>query len=352
MFVLRFLMKPGLLLVALSLLVTGCLEREETIRVDRDGSVEMRVELNGDPGDFVAGDALPTEATGWEVQDRIETDEDGDDTQHRIAARKFRPGQPLPDSYVDPDDPQYGIAVMFPTTLNIERRRDGTYYHFKRVYESRAQARYSIHQELLKNQLDALKQLGGKAPEELTEEERQRVISVLRTLEALKQAEYVAAGVAALEEEWPQDYGLLLRRVLLDHFASADVAQVVELLGQPQSPERNDAIDAFGTELIESVRDVLRRQMQELRVPAAQVELFFTAYDEEEARRAVTEDIEDEAWEVRMELPGEIVAHNGTSVDGRFVVWEFPGKAMFDRDHVLMASSRVKRGADRHEDTE
>ena len=50
-----FAIRPSaasLLLVATALLITGCLERKETIRVDRNGSVTMRVELEGDPSDF------------------------------------------------------------------------------------------------------------------------------------------------------------------------------------------------------------------------------------------------------------------------------------------------------------
>lgn len=338
----------GLLFAAVVLLVPGCLKRKETIRVARDGSVQMRVELEGDPGDFSKGDVVPAERTGWKTQDEIVTDKDGKEKQHLVATQRFASGRSLPDSFADPRGPQYGVALMFPTALDIERRSDGTYYHFKRVYESRTHAPYSIHHELLKNELDALKELGGKEPEELTDQDRRRVISVLRTLEALKQVEYVAAGVAALEDQWPQDHGLLLRRATLDHFENADVEQVVELLGEPQTPERDAAIDAFGVELVATARDMLRRKMQELHVPSSQIELFFVAYDEEEARRAVTEDLDDEHWEVRVELPGEIVAHNGTGVDGRFVVWEFPGKVMFDRDHVLMVTSRVTRGASRH----
>ena len=85
----------------------------------------------------------------------------------------------------------------------------------------------------------------------------------------------------------------------------------------------------------------------ELRVPPHQIELFFEAHDEEQARRAVTEDLNDETWEIRVELPGEIVAHNGTDRDQQGVIWGFPGKALYDRDHVLMVTSRVSRGAGR-----
>jgi len=334
---------PGLLLATMLLLIPGCLERKETIRVDRDGAVRIRVEVDGDPGDFTGGDALPNKRTGWKTQDEIETDDNGKEIKHRVATRRFAAGQPLPDSYADPDGPQYGIALMFPTTLEIERRPDGTYYHFKRVYEARAEARYEVYRELLKDIFKELDELAGKDPAELTDEQRTRLVEILRLLEALKQAEYVVAGAEALEDEWPQHYGLLLRQAL----QRADAAELAELLGQPNTPERNDAINTFGDELIVAVRDVLREELVELRVPRDQIELFFAVHDEEEARRAVTEDLEDETWEVRVEMPGEIVAHNGTDRDETGVIWGFPGKALYDRDHVLMVTSRVTRGAGR-----
>jgi hypothetical protein len=336
-----------LLLASVLLLIPGCLERKETIRVDRDGAVRIRVEIEGDPGDFVSGDALPDEHTGWKTRDEFEADDDGKEKQHRIATQEFAAGRPLPDSYADPDDPQYGIALMFPTALEIERRPDGTYYHFKRVYEARAQARYTVHRELFKQIFKELDELAGKDPAELTDEQRTRLVEILRLLEALKRAEYVMAGAEALEDEWPQDYGLILRQALMDHFQRADTAQLVELLGQPDSPERNDAINTFGDELIAAARDVLRQELVKLRVPPHQVQLFFAAHDEEQARRAVTEDLEDETWEIRVEMPGEIVANNGTDRDETGVIWAFPGEVMYDRDHVLMVTSRVTRGAGR-----
>lgn len=331
----------GALVAAVAVLVPGCLERKETIQIDRDGSVRMRVELTGDPGDFASGDALPDRRSGWKTEDEFETKDNGDQEQRRIATREFGAGAPLPDAYVDPDDPQYGIALMFPTTLEIERRPDGRYYHFKRVYEARAQARYQIHRELLEDAFAKFGELADKNPAELTDQERKDLVNLLRTLEILKQAEYVAAGAAALEDTWPQHYGLLLRQALFEYFHSIDVSLLVDLLAQPDTPERNAAIDEFGEGMVAGTRDVLLGKLRELRVPRDEIELFLAAHDEEGARRAVTEDLPDEHWRVRVEMPGEIVAHNGDDADEHGVVWEFPGKVMHDRDHVLMVTSRV-----------
>jgi hypothetical protein len=92
---------------------------------------------------------------------------------------------------------------------------------------------------------------------------------------------------------------------------------------------------------------VLHRELAELDVPPRQVGLFFQAHDEELARRAVTEDLDDETWEIRVEMPGEIVAHNAPNIDKAGVTWAFPAKALYDRDHVLMVTSRVARGGER-----
>ena len=228
--------------------------------------------------------------------------------------------------------------------VEIERRPDGTFYHFKRVYEARAQARYQIHRELLEDAFKKLGELTDKGPAELTDQERNDLVDLLRTLETLKHAEYVAAGAAALEDAWPQDYGLLLRQALFDYFNSVDVSLLADLLAQPDTPQRNAAIDELGEEMLAGTRDALLGKLRELRVPRDQIELFLAAHDEEEARRAVTEDIADEHWSVRVEMPGEIVAHNGDDADEQGVEWKFPGKVMHDRDHVLMVTSRVPRG--------
>jgi hypothetical protein len=334
-----------LLLASAVLLMAGCLERKETIRVARDGSAEIRVEITGDPGDFSTGDALPERRAGWQTRDWTTTDDEGEKEQHREATLRVAAGRPLPDSFVDPSDPNYETALSFPTELVIEQRPDGTYYHFKRVYIGREHARYEYYRQTLQENSPAMKQISQQGLEELNDQQRAEVIGVLRVIEGLKHAEYVRAGVEALEEHWPQHYGLILRRAVLGHFENEDLEPVMQLLAEPASPERDAAIDEFARRVIDAVPEVLREQMKELRIPRRQIDMFFAGYEEEEARRAVTEDLGDDKLEVRLALPGEIVAHNADEVDGEFAVWHVPGEALFDRDVVLMATSRVARGA-------
>ncbi len=330
-----------IVLALIALALPGCLERKETIRVHRTGAVDLEIEISGDPADFASGDALPEEAGGWTVQkDETQTDEQGRQTRNRTARMSVRGGQPLPDTFARPDGPEAATALRFPTEVRIEKRPDGTYYHFRRVYQPREGARYDYYTRLFQES-GAFKQIQGKDPADLTDEEREQLLRQLRVLEALKHCEFIRAGVAAREEPWPQHYELLLRRALLEHFEKADLTPVLELLRQPQSEERDAQVNRYGEELIEASRDTLRAQLEELRVPRREIEAFFEAYDEEQARRAVTEDLGDERFVVRLELPGELVAHNGDSVNDGVVEWEFGGQALLDREHVLMATSRV-----------
>lgn len=328
---------------AATLLLAGCLERKEIIRVHRDGAVDFKVELSGAPDEFAAGgDALPTERSGWDVEDRIETDKDGKERQTRVATRHVGARRPLPDSYAEERSREYETSLRFPTEVTVEPREDGTYYHFRRVYEPRESARFEYYSKMLEES-GALKEVSGKDPEELTDEQRENVLRALRMVEAHKRAEFVRSAVESLEPPWPQDYALRLQRALLDHFAQTDLEHVLELLRQPQSAERDAQVNQFGEELIAGATRALEGELRELRVPRRQTDAFLDAYQREEKRRKVTEDLGDERWTVRVELPGELVAHNGDEVEDGFVVWHFPAKAIMDREQVLMATSRLPR---------
>ncbi|GMU81378.1 MAG: hypothetical protein AMXMBFR47_12490 [Planctomycetota bacterium] len=337
--------RTALVLVAATaaLLATGCLERKETIRVGRDGSVKMLMTIKGEPSDFESGDALPQRGSPWKVEeDRIESEPDKNDVRVRVASFDGRKGEPIPDSFVDERDPNYETCLRFPTTVNVERRSDGEYFHFNRRYLARQEARYAIWNEPLKQSID---KFAGKDPADMTDEERRELVGTLRAAESMKRAEMVLGAVETMEEEqkWPQDYGLRLRRVVLDTYENVNMDDIVTLMGSPAGEDRDTAINAFGAELVEKVGERMRKELRELHVSSGDAERFFDAYAAEEARRSATEDLMDETFRVELELPGDVVAHNATSVEDGKLIWEFPGKSLADRDHVIMATSRISR---------
>ena len=71
------------------------------------------------------------------------------------------------------------------------------------------------------------------------------------------------------------------------------------------------------------------------------MQAFFDGYALEKKRREVTEDLQDEKFEIRIQMPGQIVAHDGDEVEGSTVTWKFDGKAMNDRPQTVRVTSRV-----------
>ncbi len=327
-----------------ALLAAGCLERKETIRVAHDGSVVLRVELQGDPADFAEGDALPTAAGGWTILDqRTEVGRQDRRTEHRVAEKACPPGTALPDAYAAADDPAGAMILRFPTTLTIEDRPDGRYYHLRRAYQRREEARYQVVRELHAELFAEIQKLVERDPADLTDADRAKLVTAFKLAECGKQVEYVAAGAEALSRVWPPHYGLLARQALVDHFESVDVPAVVALLQKPAGPDRDREISALGERVINEGRAAVRAALARLAVPETEMEAFFAAFDQEKTRRAITEDLSDESWTVTAEMPGEIVASNASRVVGNKAEWSFNGKVLHDRDHVLLVTSRVPR---------
>ena len=327
-----------------SLISTGCLERKETISVRPNGMSRIEIEISGDTSDIDGPDALPTRELGWRIEREDQTTDDGKEKTTLVARRQLNADDEWPDSFAAPDDAQYDAALRFPTSLTIERRRDGTYYHFYREYEPREHARYQYYADRLKKFTDQLS-ANGRSFETMTSDERRNVVDLMAQNEAMKHVQYAQAGIDALAEQWPQDFGLELQQAVREHFARADLGALVDLLAEGESDERDAAIQRFADETIAAVPRVLEETLARLSVPRNEIAAFFTEYDAEQARHAATEDLADERWEIRLELPGELVAHTGDRVEDGQVVWEFEAEALFDRRTIVAATSVVRRGS-------
>jgi hypothetical protein len=57
----------------------------------------------------------------------------------------------------------------------------------------------------------------------------------------------------------------------------------------------------------------------------------------------VTEDLGDENFIVRVEMPGAIVKSNAEIVEGNRVEWRFNAEKFRDTDHVLCVTAKLAR---------
>ncbi len=329
----RTWMTVGVLLAA-AVSLTGCLEREEKIVVRRNGSMQMEVTFKGAVGEFSGPAAMATREGGWAVEFEDQEKEDGETERTLRGRQAFRPDE-WPDTFATGDD--VDVALRFPTTLTIERRRDGVYYHFERTYEPREMARYKRHQEMFGKLWQ--EKLGETEFAEADPVQQREAVGLLRDYELARQMEYVEAGLAEMKEVWPLDLRLDARAEFRGPYVAAELDEVVGMLSRPDA---GPDLEGFSAELRAAAREAMADLLQERRVPRREVDEFFSAIDFEARRHEVTEDLSDESFQISVQLPGRVIAHDG-ELDGKAVKWSFVGEALMDRTHVLRATSVERR---------
>jgi hypothetical protein len=344
---------PMLARVALSVLcvlcatLAGCLERFEAITIKPDGSVLLRSEFRGTPEDFKkTADALPDASTGWTITtERTEQDKDGKPRQIRIAELSLTPGAAFPDSYAPAKDPRNASALKFPTTFKTIRTDAGTRFEFSRTYERRDEAVYSYLRKKLM-ETDQFKALQSKDPSTMTPEQRTTLLRTFAHLESDKYARSIEVGGRALvaDGSWPQHIPLQLRASALKYGETFDIAKADTLLRQPETPERDAQLNAIASEFSSGLDGAMKAEMTRLSIPEDQQGRFNRIAQAERTMRAATEDLADEKWEVRLTMPGTLIAHNADRVENGVLVWEFSADAIMDRDQVIKASSIVPSG--------
>lgn len=355
-------------------LTTGCIRRTEVVLIHPDGRLDLAVVFEGDVEDVTRGSAAPAGSAGWSVRDKVETDQEGRKKMLVAATRRVHASAAIPDTYMENPASSDGQDLHFPTTVRVERRADGVYYHFRRVYEARVWARLDYGRQQIMEQ-DSIKSARSKAPKDLTEDERKALAEAI----VKGQAEHVRAMFALAFEragaDIPQDAQLAaMQSVHTVYLAEALMEQVMAIVS-PETQPADDEGDRLEQELrLESLKNV-ERTLEAAKVAPAEVGKLLAAYEHIEATYKLTEDLNDEEWVVAVAMPGTIVAHNAPSSGHakalekdllkqfeafpelsklvhdyaradfapgyQQVGWKFDGEALHDRDVVLMATSFV-----------
>ncbi len=331
---------PALLLIA----AAGCIERTETITVREGGSARIEVAIKGDPGDVKEGEALPSAESGWEVTDRTEKDDAGKETLTRSATREVAAGAAIPASFAAEGGRAAQLGLAFPTTVTLDRREDGTYYHFRRAYARRAWWPVEfLRQEFFET--DDIKAILAKDPKTLAEAERTRLVQALVEYSAQEIGMFVQTAAEALPEPLPQLAFLKARAHAQAVYRDSKLAdRVVALLTSDAKAD----LGPLEQEVRRGVRDATAKSLRESGVPAAAIDVYLDRLQDVRDAHDLTQDLGDEHWTVTVKLPGRIVGDNsdapgeGDRAAGA-VAWRFPGKALCDRDLILLATSFVPK---------
>jgi hypothetical protein len=327
--------------LAASLGLGGCLERRETITVEPDGTVAIEARFTTDAkAELFEGDAVPSLAGGWIVEEWVEVDDEGEQGFHLTAEALFPPEVKLPANYSVPWDPHEELYLQFPTTVTIEDRPDGVYYHFHRRYPGRRWAQLEMLRQLLVE--DKLEQLEGTPLEEYAHQDHVLVLRSYADFEAAKMLTFARAAFLEVTPDAPQDGWLEVYAAIHAVKGALDADRIARLMEIEDDQERDEALAEEARRWEERT---MRRLQDALREHCGyggrQMSDFLRRYDRKRRFFEITGDLGDDVFEITVILPGAVVGSNAESTEGNRATWKFSGQRFRDRDLELMASSRL-----------
>jgi len=338
---------------------SGCVERKETITVARDGSVIIELEYEGTEAEMTKGDAMPSAESGWSVA-RSTKEEDKKTKVILESKRRFEPGEPLPESFAAPDDPDADLYVEFPTTLRTEQRRDGTYYCLRRLYTPRRWAYVRHWQDEFVD--DNVRKLGDKPVEELTSDEQRQIVEAFAAVEAFKQLEFTAIALQESNPDLPVEHGLIARQAILRYYQEASdsynggPSYFDQLIAKCSPLEEDQQNECFDQETRRVLREAHDAYVQSLRDDAGlttwQLAAFEEAYRRAERYFEITDQLGGHLFEINVVMPGTIIAHSALDDDidvdeeenVSSVRFQFEGDWFRDRPYEMIVVSRVEHG--------
>lgn len=318
--------------------LAGCVKRKERIKVSKDGTVKIYLEYSGDREDMENGAPALARAPGWEFEQELVKKDDGSEEIRRDAKTRIPPGEKIPAVYPSDDPDAHDLIVRHPTTLIVEHRDDATYYHFKRIYEPRNWAHVNYWWNDLHNDY------ADKDPNKMSRDKQLEFVKRILEIERQKQLELIRTALETAGQEWAQELWLSVHDIVTEIVRSVDTKTVLDLLVRQFEDEEKEAeremeqlAEQVETQITRKIRDTLA----DASVRRAKIEEFVGALQRERRRFAITEDYEDEEWDIRLTLPGHVVGHNGETMDDGRIQWKFGGERFFDRQLILLATSKV-----------
>jgi len=325
--------------LALLLATTSCLEREEELRVEADGSVQVVHTIRGQGADIDGGEAGVPSGRDYTITRTVEnagTDDEKDDEKTiLVATARYASVAALPDRFEDPSAEHSEASLRFPTELRIVEEADGRHFILTRRYLPREWARFDLHHRRA-FPTEMKERLERQPPEELTDLERREVLSAFAEFERGKWEEWLRDAVVAT---FPAEGRPLLafhagRAALVRHFA------------EHASPEQLEALLATSPEEIERASREFERALDHALLEAVagvdpdglgepSRKRFLAALAGARRSTHVTEDLGDETFIVRVRLPGRVIAHNADGIEDGFAVWIFDGQDLRDREQRI-----------------
>ncbi len=329
-----------LAVMSLVLCLVGCLERTETITVEPDGTVRIEAVFRTEQeGELYEGDAIPSDAGGWLV-DLEEVEEKGKRRFYLTAEGVFGPQFELPENYAVPGDPDTQLYLQFPTTVEIEDRPDGVYYHFHRTYTARAWAHIEALREVLLD--EPMKKLKDKDDDDFTPADWKLVARSYTDFEAAKLLTFARSASLQTTPDAPQDAWLDVLSAFRTLQGELDLDAIAEVMQIDDEDERQEAIAlAVKAWELKSFKTLETSLRDFCGYAGARMKDFMRRYERRLKDYDITNGLGDDAFTITVVMPGVIVGSNTDDASSDRATWKFSGRRFRDRRVELMVTSRA-----------
>ncbi len=328
--------KLTILVTVLSLLVLpACLKRREIVTIDGEGRIRIQHSLQGDEADLDRGpDAMPT-GKPWRTSRAKWLKEDGTEEHRLEASATFANAAEVPTSFA-PDDDRAGSLVFETSLREVRVEETRRVFLFRRVYRARPWADYD---QLFRSRVpDDLAEKLEKPGDigRLEGDDQERALQVLVDYEIAKMVLWARTAIAGLDLH--DEFGPLLAT---HRIRTALEAWRRENLGPEQVSGfmslGDQALVATCEDMVAATKEIIRREAAAVlgADPRWNAILFERLRAAAEKEHDVSQDLQDEDFELVLKLPGTLVTDGGGTMTDAGLRFRFRGRDLLDRNQVI-----------------
>ncbi|MEM7166136.1 MAG: hypothetical protein AAF581_11770 [Planctomycetota bacterium] len=316
----------------------GCLTRKEGLTVHEDGSITVVHEISGDAGDLNGGAAQLPLREPFAVRRFVREKSDGKKEHCAIAEATYRSAAAMPQTFAGDNAPYREASLHFTNHLSITEHDDGVHYVFVRRYIGRDWGRYAFDRK--RAFPEHVEKLLDQGPiEKLQPDEQRTVLAAFADYERRKLHIWLERALDEVGNDDNRWRVLLQAGAAIDQFHKEQlvVDRLVTLLELP-SNELEKQADSLMQSWLQRAKNTATAGLSSMAARERFEERFALYRHDFE----VSEDLRDENFELRVQMPGTVVHSNGVTT-GSTTQWQFSGQELCLGDRVLVVESVVAK---------
>ncbi len=316
------------------LALSGCLEHQYTYKINLDGTVEFNYKTRGDSADIYDLTGNYPEAPQYRDTTYTELDTTGARVFVLEARALFPPDSLLPTTLGRPGVPWNEFRLQHPTKVSRQSYFLLTVYKFNETIAGRD--RTTIEGDRSKYIPPECAVLENGQDSLLPPQER-----------ALLKEKYAAGTLMWNVERYKLRFREIIRRAQAAHKGiSLDQERVDSALAALDSLTeahlasiKTEDLDLTSLSWWQELAPAAHALIGELSTEAIWREEVARTGELLEIRQLISDDINDESFEIRVDMPGRVMKSNSKAMEKGVLIWKYAGTELQENDVVLQATS-------------